>query len=42
MNSWEKQLMQHILNEKYLGENEERPKMRTDEKKSFLEELLFV
>ena len=37
MNSWEKQLMQHILNEKYLGENEERPKMRTDEKKSFLE-----
>lgn len=37
MNSWEKQLMQHILNEKYLGENEEQPKMRTDEKKSFLE-----
>jgi hypothetical protein len=37
MNSWEKQLMQHILNEKYLGENEEHPKMRTDEKKSFLE-----
>ena len=22
MNSWEKQLMKHILNEKYLGENE--------------------
>jgi len=37
MKSWEKQLMQHILNEKYLGENEEQPKMRTDEKKSFLE-----
>jgi len=37
MKSWEKQLMQHILNERYLGENEEQPKMRTDEKKSFLE-----
>ncbi len=37
MTSWEKQLMQHVLNEKYLGENEEQPEMRTDEKKSFLE-----
>jgi len=38
MKKWEKQLMQHILNEKYLGE-EDRPKMRKDERKSFLESV---
>jgi hypothetical protein len=36
MKKWEKQLMQHILNEKYLGEDES-PKMRKEEKKAFLE-----
>ncbi len=36
MKKWEKQLMQHILNEKYLGEDE-TPKMRKEDKKSFLE-----
>ena len=36
MKKWEKQLMQHILNEKYLGEDE-KPKMRKEDKKAFLE-----
>ena len=36
MKKWEKQLMNHILNEKYLGE-EETPKMRKEDKKAFLE-----
>ena len=36
MKKWEKQLMQHILNEKYLGEDE-TPKMRKEDKKAFLE-----
>ena len=36
MKKWEKQLMRHILNEKYLGEDE-TPKMRKEDKKSFLE-----
>ena len=36
MKKWENQLMNHILNEKYLGE-EEQPKMRKNERKSFLE-----
>ena len=35
MKNWEKQLMQHILNEKYLGETD-RPKMQKEEKRSFL------
>jgi hypothetical protein len=38
MKHWEAQLLRHVLNEKYLGEeNDEQTKMRTDEKKSFLE-----
>jgi len=36
MKKWEKQLMNHILNEKYLGEDE-TPKMRKEDKKAFLE-----
>jgi len=36
MKKWEKQLMKHILSEKYLGEDE-TPKMRKEDKKSFLE-----
>jgi len=36
MKKWEKQLMQHILNEKYLGEDE-TPKMRKEDKNAFLE-----
>jgi len=31
MKNWEKQLMQHILNEKYLGETD-RPKMQKEER----------
>ncbi len=38
MKKWEKQLMQHILNEKYLGEDE-TPKMRKDERKAFLKSV---
>lgn len=38
MKHWEAQLLRHVLNEKYLGEeNDEQTKMQTDEKKSFLE-----
>lgn len=36
MKNWEKQLMQHILNEKYLGETEQ-PKMQKEDKKAFLQ-----
>ena len=36
MKKYESQLLKHILNEKYLGE-EEKPAMSKDEKKSFLE-----
>ena len=35
MKNWENQLMNHILNEKYLGETE-KPKMQKEDKKSFL------
>ena len=35
MKNWEKQLMNHILNEKYLGETD-KPKMQKEDKKSFL------
>lgn len=38
MNKWEKQLMQHILNEKYLGE-EDQPKMQKADRKSFLQSV---
>ena len=34
---YEKQLMKHILNEKYLGENEEEVKMTKEDRQSFLE-----
>jgi len=33
--NWEKQLMEHILNEKYLGEDE-KPEMQKEDKKAFL------
>ena len=36
MKKYESQLLKHILNEKYLGE-EEKPAMSKDEKKAFLE-----
>jgi len=36
MKKYEKQLMKHILNEKYLGEEEDK-KMTKEERKSFLE-----
>ena len=36
MRKYEKQLMKHILNEKYLGEEQEE-KMTKEQKKSFLE-----
>ena len=36
MSKYEKELMKHILNEKYLGETEE-PKLSTEDRKSFLE-----
>ena len=36
MSKYEKQLMKHILNEKYLGEEQEE-KMTKEQKKSFLE-----
>ena len=35
MKNWEKRLMKHILNEKYLGEDE-KPKMQKEDKRSFL------
>ena len=35
MKNWEKQLMNHILNEKYLGETD-KPKMQKEDRKSFL------
>jgi|ETNvirnome_6_100_1030635.scaffolds.fasta_scaffold01572_8 hypothetical protein len=35
MKQWENKLMQHILNEKYLGE-EENPQMQKEDKKAFL------
>lgn len=38
MNKWEKQLMQHILNEKYLGEKDQ-PKMQKADRKSFLQSV---
>jgi len=36
MSKWESQLLKHILNEKYLGEEEDQ-KMSKNERKSFLE-----
>lgn len=36
MKSWEQQLMKHILNEKFLGEDE-KPELRKEDKKAFLE-----
>jgi hypothetical protein len=38
MKHWEKQLLRHVLNEKYLGEDD-RPKMRKEEKSSFLKSV---
>jgi hypothetical protein len=38
MKKWENKLMQHILNEKYVGE-EENPKMQKQDKKAFLESV---
>jgi len=38
MKKWEQQLMQHILNEKYLGE-EDQPKMQKADRKSFLQSV---
>ena len=35
MKNWEKRLMKHILNEKYLGEDE-KPEMQKEDKRSFL------
>ena len=34
MKTWEKQLMKHILNEKYLGETD-KVKIQKEDKKSF-------
>jgi hypothetical protein len=36
MKSWEQQLMRHILNEKFLGEDE-KPELQKEDKKAFLE-----
>ena len=38
MKTWEKQLMKHILNEKYLGETD-KVKIQKEDKKSFLQSV---
>lgn len=37
MKSWEDRLMKHILNEKYLGKEEQAPAMSSTDKRAFME-----
>ena len=37
MKTWEDRLIQHILNEKYLGEEDKTPSMSSDDKRAFME-----
>ena len=37
MKTWEDRLMKHILNEKYLGEEDKAPAMSSEDKRTFME-----